>query len=119
VAEPLAESDLVIRRERLRWVPGRRRFPWLPLLLFAAIVALCLLQPIIRPNPNALDVIDRLQEPSTAHPFGTDSIGRDGLARVLAAGRLDLLIGLSGAALAFAIGVPLGLLLGYFRGRGS
>jgi peptide/nickel transport system permease protein len=119
VAEPLAESDLVIRRERLRWVPGGRRFPWLPLLLFATIVALCLLQPIIRPNPNALDVIDRLQGPSTAHPFGTDSIGRDGLARVLAAGRLDLLIGLSGAALAFAIGVPLGLLLGYFRGRGS
>ena len=119
MAEPLAESDLVIRREHLRWVGGRRHVPWFPLLLFSAIVALCLLQPVIRPHPNALDVIDRLQGPSADHPFGTDTIGRDVLARVLAGGRLDLLIGLSGAALAFAIGVPLGLLLGYFRGRGS
>src|SRR5262249_5922977 len=119
MAEPLADSDLVIRRERLWWVGGTRHLGWLPVLLFAAIVALCLLQPVIRPHPNSLDVINRLQGPSLSHPFGTDSIGRDGLSRVLAAGRLDLLIGLSGAALAFIIGVPLGLLLGYFRGRGS
>ncbi|WP_079658385.1 ABC transporter permease subunit [Streptomyces sp. 3214.6] len=61
-------------------------------------------------DPLALDTRARLQPPSTAHPFGTDALGRDVLARV-AHGALDtLLLALAISAIALTAGVLLGLL---------
>ncbi|MBD0843747.1 ABC transporter permease subunit [Streptomyces sp. TRM68416] len=60
-------------------------------------------------DPLALDTGARLQPPSTAHPFGTDALGRDVLARV-AHGALDtLLLALAIGAVALLSGVLLGL----------
>lgn len=57
-----------------------------------------------------------LQGPSVEHWFGTDEIGRDVLTRVLHGSRSSIAIGLGAAIVALVIGVPWGLLSGYFGG---
>jgi peptide/nickel transport system permease protein len=59
---------------------------------------------------------DRLLDPSWAHPFGTDDLGRDTFARVLYGGRVSLLIGLFSAALSVVLGMTIGMLAGFFGG---
>ena len=56
---------------------------------------------------------DRLKPPSAEHPFGTDSLGRDNLVRVIHAARVSLGLGVSSVVVAAVIGSLLGLLAGY------
>jgi len=56
----------------------------------------------------------RLQSPSAAHPFGTDTVGRDILARTIYGGQISLLIGLSAMLVELVIGVSVGALAGYY-----
>jgi peptide/nickel transport system permease protein len=51
------------------------------------------------------------------HPFGTDALGRDLLARTLVGARVSLLVAVVGVLLAGTLGVSMGLLSGYFGGR--
>jgi peptide/nickel transport system permease protein len=57
-----------------------------------------------------------LQPPSHAHPFGTDVIGRDILARTIYGGQISLLIGLTAVMLETTLGILIGALSGYFGG---
>ncbi len=63
------------------------------------------------------DVAARMLAPSLAHPFGTDGLGRDMLSRVIIGARPALAVSLLVVGLAMLIGVPLGALAGYRRGR--
>jgi len=54
--------------------------------------------------------------PTWAHPFGTDDLGRDVLARVVWGTRISLRAGVLSILLAMAVGVPAGLVSGYYRG---
>lgn len=54
--------------------------------------------------------------PTLSHPFGTDTLGRDELSRVIAGARVSLLIGVLGSFFATTLGVAIGLAAGYFRG---
>ncbi|MFE6488089.1 ABC transporter permease subunit [Streptomyces sp. NPDC057757] len=81
---------------------------WRPLLHAAALLGVIGLG--LPRDPLALDTTARLQRPSWAHPFGTDALGRDVLARV-AHGALDTLgLALAISAAALLTGVVLGLL---------
>ncbi len=65
---------------------------------------------------NFNDTSKRLQPPSAEHPFGTDTVGRDVLARTIQGGRISLMIGLTAALLEIIIGVLIGAIAGYYGG---
>jgi peptide/nickel transport system permease protein len=65
---------------------------------------------------NYTDTSQRLEAPSREHPFGTDTVGRDVMARTIQGGRVSLMIGLSAAVLEIIIGVTVGALAGFYGG---
>jgi ABC-type dipeptide/oligopeptide/nickel transport system permease subunit len=67
-------------------------------------------------DPIEVDLAVATEGPSPAHPFGTDEVGRDILARVLFGGRATLLTAVIAVGLALALGVPIGLTAGYAGG---
>ena len=78
-------------------------------------VALALFAPWIAPyDPNAPDWMAIRQAPDAAHWFGTDDLGRDVLSRVIFGTRASLLAGVVSVAVAVLVGVPLGLVAGYY-----
>ena len=82
-----------------------------------SLVLACAAAPWLTPHdPHAQDLTMRLAPPSSAHPLGTDSYGRDVLSRMLHGGRISLSVGLVAVGIAVAIGVVLGALAGYFGG---
>lgn len=90
---------------------------WLGALLVLTAVLSAVLAPLLAPyDPIAINALDRLQGPSSAHLLGTDQYGRDNLSRILYGGRTSLFV--AGASILFAtlVGGTLGLLAGYLRG---
>jgi len=65
---------------------------------------------------NFNDTSQRLQPPSAAHPFGTDSIGRDILARTIYGGQISLFIGFVAVLIETVLGILVGALAGYYGG---
>lgn len=68
-------------------------------------------------DANRTDTGARLQAPSREHPYGTDTIGRDILARTIYGGQISLLIGLTAMMVEVFIGVSVGASAGYFGGK--
>jgi peptide/nickel transport system permease protein len=84
--------------------------------ILAVLVLVAILAPWIAPHdPEAIDPKLVLANPSLAHPFGSDALGRDVLSRVIFAFRVSLVVAVGSVLLAFLIGVPLGMLAGYHR----
>lgn len=65
---------------------------------------------------NCNDTAQKLQPPSRAHPFGTDTIGRDILARTIYGGQISLTIGIFSVIVEVVVGVLVGAVAGYFGG---
>lgn len=65
---------------------------------------------------NHTDTTLRLQPPSLAHPFGTDTVGRDILARTIYGGQISLMIGLTAMLVEVLVGVLVGAIAGYYGG---
>lgn len=85
-------------------------------ILFLAIVAAVTFGPYIWTiEATYIDIRARNQGPSLAHPFGTDQLGRDMLARMLTGGRTSVAVGLLAMALSIVLGTLIGVLAGYFR----
>lgn len=102
---------------RMLWKRFRRH----PGALFGTVVlALLVLSAILvgfSPYDAELsDIALKLQRPSWEHPFGTDTLGRDLLTRILYGGRISLSVGLMVVVITLAIGVPVGAVAGYFGG---
>ncbi|MCI8454025.1 MAG: ABC transporter permease [Lachnospiraceae bacterium] len=77
---------------------------------------LALLAPVLAPQgPLEMIVTDRLLAPSAAHPFGTDTFGRDVFTRILYGARVSMTIGFFVGLITMAAGMLLGLLASYFR----
>lgn len=95
----------------------RIRSARIALLIVAAYVAIALLANIIAPyDPTQGSLLDRLQLPSSAHPLGTDAIGRDTLSRIIYGARISLIIEVGAVALGAFVGVTWGLVAGYLGG---
>lgn len=86
--------------------------------LLAIIILGTLIAPILTPyDPDKLDLSQSLQPPSLQHLLGTDKTGRDLFSRLLFGGQTTLLSALIVVLISIAIGVPFGLLTGYFEGK--
>jgi peptide/nickel transport system permease protein len=86
------------------------------LVVFLFIVAAVYLGPFIHTiDPNKIDIKAKNQGPSWAHPFGTDNLGHDMLAQVLAGGQISLAVGMTAMLLALLLGTLVGVLSGYFK----
>jgi len=68
-------------------------------------------------NVTETHFLDRLREPTTSFIFGTDQYGRDIFSRVLVGGRTSLTLGLGAVLLQLLLGIPIGLVTGYFGGK--
>ncbi|UCF90230.1 MAG: ABC transporter permease [Desulfobacterales bacterium] len=68
-------------------------------------------------NITELHILDRLQPPSKDYFFGTDQYGRDLFSRVLVGGRTSLTLGLGAVLLELLLGIPIGIMTGYFGGK--
>lgn len=85
-------------------------------IIFLVIVAVVFLGPLVWSlEATQIDIRARNQGPSWAHPFGTDQLGRDTLARVIAGGQTSITVGLAAMVLAIIMGTFVGVIAGYFK----
>lgn len=107
------------RTGRTRFVRrfARQRIAVASFVVLVCFIVVAILAPWIAPyDPNLQDLTNVLAKPSADHILGTDELGRDVLSRLLMGSRVSLLAAVQGTAVALAIGVPLGLVAGFFRG---
>ena len=83
---------------------------------FLLIVFLVLFGPLLWDiDPTKTNIRSRNQGMSWAHPFGTDQLGRDIFARMIAGGRVSMGVGLTAMVLSVIIGTFVGVIAGYFK----
>jgi len=93
----------------------RRRTTALALIILLSLLFIAAVGPWISPyDADELRVTDRLQGPNRTHLLGTDHFGRDVLSRALSGTRVTLLLGVSISVFALCVGLPLGMLAGFF-----
>ncbi len=101
---------------------GWRRLAARPPALAGSVVVLLFVglavgAPWIAPADPTLAEWGQIRKaPNLEHPFGTDDLGRDNLSRVIWGTRISMRAGVLAILLAMAVGVPLGLVSGYYRG---
>ena len=86
------------------------------IVLILEVLAVVLLPSIMKLDPYSMDYMAFGGAPSAEHLLGCDDVGRDLFARLIFGGRVSLMVGICSALISLAIGVPLGLFAGYFRG---
>ena len=86
-------------------------------VVLIALGLVALLAPVIAPyDPDAQVLLDRLQDPSTTHLWGTDGLGRDMLSRAIWGARVSLAVGVSATAITIVVGSLIGMTAGYAGG---
>jgi peptide/nickel transport system permease protein len=103
----------------LVWLRFRRhKMAMFGSILLLLIFLYCTVGAIFLPESyaNYNDTTIKFQPPSLAHPFGTDSIGRDLLARTISGGQISLIVGVSAMAMALIVGTLVGAIAGYYGG---
>ncbi|HLU83548.1 MAG TPA: ABC transporter permease [Trueperaceae bacterium] len=115
VPDPHALAE---RGKRRAWRRLLRRPPAVAgLIVVMLFVVVAATAPLLAPySPSRPDFLAVRQAPSAEYRLGTDEIGRDVLSRVVFGARASLIAGVMSVAIAMGVGVPLGLLAGYYRG---
>jgi len=87
--------------------------------LVLLMVLIAIVAPLVIPADFAtrMTMTARLRPPSALHWLGTDQLGRDLLYRVMLGARTSLMIAASAVAISLALGLPLGMISGFYRGR--
>jgi oligopeptide transport system permease protein len=95
----------------------RNRLALVSVVYLAVLAAMAVVGLVHTPYAVAHQgVVTPYDGPSPAHPLGGDAAGRDILSRLMVGAQVSLLVGLATQAAVLAVGVPLGLAAGYFRG---
>jgi peptide/nickel transport system permease protein len=97
----------------LRGLPASARIALTVVVLLWIVAAV---SPLFSARAGAIRLGERLEPPSAAHPFGTDDLGRDLLARVVCATPISLTIGLVAAAVSLGVGFAVGATAGWLGG---
>jgi peptide/nickel transport system permease protein len=113
----ISGSEAAVARSRRPLRLLRRPLAAICLAYLVLVCAASLAAPLIAPyGPTETDLTHVLSGPSGRHLLGTDTLGRDLLSRLLFGGRLSLEGALEATLVFVLIGVPLGLLAGYYGG---
>lgn len=118
----------ILPGDHIRKREGRLRRVWVKLkrnktalfggVLLALYLATTLSAPILFPgDPAAPNLIRSLERPSLQAPLGTDELGRSILGRIIYGSRVSLLIAVGVVVVGLLVGVPVGLVSGYYGGK--
>jgi peptide/nickel transport system permease protein len=109
-----SESPLAQALHRLR----KSKTALVGVAIVVVLLVVAVFADVLAPqSPIASDQAHTFERPSRDHPLGTDQLGRDMLSRVIHGSRISLAVGVSSVLLALFVGVPLGLVAGYYGGR--
>ncbi|KAB0268623.1 ABC transporter permease [Microvirga brassicacearum] len=86
------------------------------LIFLAAITGAAAFADLLSLDPLSQDLVNALEKPSAAHWFGTDELGRDIMARAVYGARTSLLTAAGAVGIAAMVGIPIGLVAGFFGG---
>ncbi|HET8568381.1 MAG TPA: ABC transporter permease [Candidatus Limnocylindria bacterium] len=121
VTRPLAAEDVwATRKPRSLWGDAwrqfrRHRMAMAGLVVFVFLALASVFGPsVYTADPREIDYLSFQQGPSVAHPFGTDNLGRDMLARSLVGGRISIAVGVAAMLVAITVGALVGALSGFF-----
>jgi peptide/nickel transport system permease protein len=124
-ASPIADVAIPLAGRKRRVSPGvevwrkfrRHRMAVVSVVVLTLLTSAVLFGPLLWRMPiNEIDFTARLATPSWAHPFGTDDLGQDLLARMLYGGRISLAVGFAAMAVAIIAGTLIGAISGISRG---
>jgi peptide/nickel transport system permease protein len=118
LASPSAEPRRRFSPWREAWRRYRRhRLAVVSAFLLAILVVAVIAGPFLwRVSINDIDFTATMEGPSFAHPFGTDDLGQDILARMIYGGRISLAVGLAAMVVSVLVGTLIGALAGMSRG---
>jgi len=113
-------QDFALRKHRSLWgdvwIQFRKHKPaMIGAITLIFLILFSFLGPVFYSvDPEYIDISQANQDPSRTHPFGTDILGRDTLARVMAGGRISLAVGISAMLVAIVVGSIVGGFSGYY-----
>jgi peptide/nickel transport system permease protein len=116
----LTESGPSVRKYRSLWGDVWVQFRKHKLAMFGSatllfLILLSFVGPLIYTvDADYIDITQANAPPSREHPFGTDNLGRDTLARVMAGGRISIAVGISAMLVAIVVGTLVGGIAGYY-----
>ncbi len=109
-----SETPLTEALRRLR----RNTTALIGMAIVIVLVVVAIFADVLAPqSPTASDQTHTFERPSRDYPLGTDQLGRDMLSRVIHGSRISLAVGVSSVLLALFVGVPLGMIAGFYGGR--
>ena len=109
-----AESPLMQGLRRLR----RSTTAVVGAAIVLVLIVVAIFADVLAPrSPIASDQTHTFERPSWSYPLGTDQLGRDMLSRMIHGTRISLLVGVSSVVLALVVGVPFGMIAGFYGGR--
>ena len=97
---------------------ARNKLAVLGAIIFSILVLTAILAPLIATHDPVYDqdYSAVLQKPGNGHLLGTDDLGRDSFSRLVYGARLSIQAAVISVGIAVVLGIPIGLITGYFRG---
>jgi oligopeptide transport system permease protein len=116
VAQPIIPEQATLWSDAWRRL-RRNRFALVASIYLAILVGIALVALVWTPyRMSAIGVTETYAGPSASHLLGADELGRDILSRLMVGAQVSLVVGVGTQLLVLAVGVPIGLLAGYYKG---